>query len=86
MLEIVKVCTPANEVFPELSKVIPPPLAGACHSSPVAVALFATILQEQSQRIVLSTQLRLNSSQFQKPSVGIGVGAFQNDPSLIQDG
>ena len=30
------------------------PLAGACHSNPVAVALFATILQEQSQRIVLN--------------------------------
>ena len=29
------------------------PLAGACHLSPVASAESATILQEQSQRIVL---------------------------------
>jgi len=29
------------------------PPEAACHSRPVAVALFATILQEQSQRIVL---------------------------------
>jgi hypothetical protein len=61
-------------------------LAGACHLSPVASAESATILQEQSQRIVLSTQLRLASSQDHLPSVGIGVGGFQKEPDLIQDG
>ena len=65
---------------------LPPPPAGAAHLSPVAVALSATILQEQSQRIVLLTQLRLASSQDQKPSVGLGVGGFQKEPNLIQDG
>jgi hypothetical protein len=66
-----------------------PPAAGAAHFNPVAVALSATkpaILQEQSQRIVLSTQLRLASSQVQKPSVGLGAGGFQKEPDLIQDG
>ncbi len=65
------------------------PLEGAAHFNPVAVALSATkpaILQEQSQRIVLSTQLRLDSSQDHLPSVGIGVGGFQKEPDLIQDG
>jgi hypothetical protein len=55
----------------------------------VAVELFATkpaILQEQSQRIVLSTQLRLASSQVQFIPSGLGVGGFQNEPDLVQDG
>jgi hypothetical protein len=44
--------TPLKEVV--LIKVKPEPLAGAAHLSPVASALSATILQEQSQRIVLN--------------------------------
>jgi hypothetical protein len=39
------------------------PLAGAAHLSPVASALSATILQEQSQRIVLRGLKRLDPQQ-----------------------
>jgi len=54
---------------------LPPPPAGAAHLSPVAVALSATILQEQSQRIVLNLiagelHPRLNLGDL----VGLGAG------------
>ena len=60
-IELTVVDAPDTEVVD--SKVILPPPAGACHSSPVAVALFATIFQEQSQRIVLRGLKPVNPQQ-----------------------
>jgi hypothetical protein len=59
-----------------LIKVNAPPPEGAAHLSPVASALSATILQEQSQRIVLSLiagvlHPRLALSDLRPPGAGL---------------
>ena len=71
MLESVRIAVD-NE--PEARTVLLP-LAGAAHLRPVASALSATILQEQSQRIVLSLIAGvLHPRLYLGGLVGLGVG------------
>ena len=72
MLESVRIAVD-NE--PEARTVLLP-LEGAAHFKPVASALSATILQEQSQRIMLSPEVSVppqRSAQGDLGSLGVGL-------------